>query len=99
MSNRVMWSGRFREIANDQTLAFSSSLSVDRRLAWYDIVGSIAHARMLAKQGILPRSDVHSMVNGLHDLLEELETGDFRFSEKLEDVHTNVEFRLTERIG
>ncbi len=54
---------------------------------------------MLAKQGILPKSDVHSMVNGLHDLLEELETGDFRFSEKLEDVHTNVEFRLTERIG
>ena len=54
---------------------------------------------MLAKQGILPKSDVRSMVNGLHDLMEELETGDFRFSEKLEDVHTNVEFRLIERIG
>jgi argininosuccinate lyase len=54
---------------------------------------------MLAKQGILPKPDVQSMVNGLHDLIEELETGDFRFSEKLEDVHTNVEFRLTERIG
>ncbi len=99
MSNRVMWSGRFKEIASDQTLAFSSSLSVDRRLAWYDIVGSIAHARMLAKQGILPRSEVQTMVHGLHDLMEELETGDFRFSDKLEDVHTNVEFRLTERIG
>jgi argininosuccinate lyase len=99
MSNRVMWSGRFKEIANDQTLAFSSSLSVDRRMAWYDIVGSIAHARMLAKQGILPKSDVQLMVGGLHDLMEELETGDFRFSDKLEDVHTNVEFRLTERIG
>jgi argininosuccinate lyase len=94
-----MWSGRFKEIASDQTLTFSSSLSVDRRLAWYDIVGSIAHARMLAKQGILPKADVHSMVNGLHDLMEELETSDFRFSDKLEDVHTNVEFRLTERIG
>jgi argininosuccinate lyase len=94
-----MWAGRFKEIASDQTLAFSSSLLIDRRLAWYDIVGSIAHARMLAKQRILPKSDVQSMVTGLHDLMEELETGDFRFSEKLEDVHTNVEFRLTERIG
>jgi len=99
LSDRVLWSGRFKEIASDQTLAFTSSLSVDRRLAWYDIVGSIAHARMLAKQRILPRSEVQTMIHGLHDLMEELETDDFRFSEKLEDVHTNVEFRLTERIG
>ena len=99
MSQRVLWSGRFKEIASDQTLAFTSSLAVDRRLAWYDVMGSIAHAQMLSRQGVLPPLEVSKIVEGLKGLLDDIENDALHFSEKLEDVHTNVEFQLTERVG
>ena len=99
MSQKVLWSGRFEETASDQTLAFTSSLSVDRRMAMYDIVGSLAHARMLGKQGILPESDVSQIIRGLQGLLQDLEKGELRFDEGLEDIHSNIELLLVERVG
>ena len=98
-NQRVLWAGRFKEAASERTLAYTSSLAVDRRLAWYDIVGSIAHAKMLGKQGILVPRDAKKIVDGLKVLLKEVEQGRASFSDKLEDIHTNVEFLLTERIG
>ena len=99
MSKQVLWSGRFNRIASDRTLAYTSSISVDRRLAWYDVVGSMAHAQMLGRQGILPQVDVDKIVKGLRSILKQIEQGQLTFSEKLEDVHTNIEFLLTESIG
>jgi len=99
VSKQVLWSGRFRRIASDQTLAYTSSISVDSRLAWYDAVGSVAHALMLGRQGILPQVDVDKIVKGLRSILKQIEQGQMTFSEKLEDVHTNIEFLLTESIG
>jgi len=99
VSKQVLWSGRFNRIASDRTLAYTSSISVDRRLAWYDVVGSMAHAQMLGRQGILPQVDVDKIVKGLRSILKQIEQGQLTFSEKLEDVHTNIEFLLTESIG
>jgi len=99
VTQKVLWSGRFQEIASDQTLTFTSSLSVDHRLARYDIIGSIAHARMLGEQGILPRADVDEILRGLKELLKDLDEGKLCFDEKLEDVHSNIEFLLVDRIG
>jgi len=96
---KALWSGRFKGVMSRDTLDFTSSLNVDSRMAWYDIVGSVAHARMLGKQGILPQKEVNSILNGLRELLDALEDGELRFDEGLEDVHTNVEVALTERIG
>jgi argininosuccinate lyase len=96
---KALWSGRFKEGMSRDTLAFTSSLDVDSRMVWYDIIDSMAHARMLGKQGILPEGDVDSILNGLRELLAALEDGELRFDEALEDVHTNVEVALTERIG
>ena len=71
MSQKVLWSGRFKDVASDKAMRFTSSLSVDRRLAWYDVVGSIAHARMLGEQNILSKSDVKKITNGLKAILKE----------------------------
>ncbi|MDD1770221.1 MAG: argininosuccinate lyase [Methanomassiliicoccales archaeon] len=98
-NQRVLWAGRFKEAASERTLAYTSSLAVDKRLAWYDIVGSMAHAKMLGKQGILTPGDSKKIVDGLKVLLKEVEEGRAIFSDKFEDIHTNVEFQLTERIG
>ncbi|HXZ24320.1 MAG TPA: argininosuccinate lyase [Methanomassiliicoccales archaeon] len=98
-NKRVLWAGRFKEIASDRTLAYTSSLAVDSRLAWYDAVGSIAHARMLGRKGILPKGDVDKIVGGLVRIAKEALSEELPFSDKLEDVHTSIEFLLTERIG
>lgn len=81
------------------TLSFTSSLSVDTRLAWYDIMGSLAHARMLGERGIIPTEESQTLVAGLRSLLIELERGELEFSPELEDVHTNIERILTLRVG
>ena len=73
MSEKPLWSGRFQEGMSQQTLAFTSSLEMDSRMAWYDLVGSMAHVRMLGRQGILPGQDVELIVNGLKGLLADLE--------------------------
>ncbi|HUL39479.1 MAG TPA: argininosuccinate lyase [Methanomassiliicoccales archaeon] len=99
MKQKALWSGRFKGGMSHDTLSFTSSLGVDSRMAWYDIVGSMAHARMLGKQGILPMKDIDLILGGLRDLLAALECGELDLDDGLEDVHTNVEAALTERIG
>jgi len=92
---KVLWSGRFTEGAAEETLAFTSSLAVDRRLARYDILGSLAHARMLARQGIISAEDGESIAGGLRALYRQAEDGSLPIDPKLEDIHSNIEFLLT----
>jgi argininosuccinate lyase len=99
MAEKQLWSGRFAEGPSEMTLSFTSSLSVDTRLAWYDIAGSMAHARMLGEVGIIRKDESDLLADGLSQLLTDLESGELDFSPELEDVHTNVEHILTERVG
>mgnify|MGYP001549230236 CR=1 FL=1 len=94
-----MWSGRFSESTTALVAAFSESVSFDRRLYRQDIAGSQAHARMLAKIGVLTPADADKIVSGLAAIREEIESGQFEWKTELEDVHMNIESRLTERIG
>jgi argininosuccinate lyase len=98
-NQRVLWAGRFQRIPSDEVLAFTSSLAVDRRIAWYDVVGSLAHARMLTTQGIVAPEDGAAIRQGLKSILASLQTGSAEFDPKLEDVHTNIEFMLTRLVG
>ncbi len=84
---------------DDSTLDFTSSLDVDSRMAFYDVMGSLAHVNMLKSCGILPAEDVNAIIGGLKAILKEIEDGTFQLDYKLEDIHTNIEFSLTERIG
>ena len=94
-----LWGGRFREPTHPSVERFSASIGFDRALARYDIRGSIAHAQMLGKTGLIPAADAVEIVRGLEDIGREIEAGRFVFDEKLEDIHMNVEARLRERIG
>ena len=78
---------------------FTASLDVDRRMYREDIAGSIAHARMLARQGIISQTDADQIVDGLQQIQSEIESGEFVWKEELEDIHMNVESRLFELIG
>jgi len=82
-----------------RALAYSASIAYDRRLYPHDIAASIAHARMLAKQGIIAGDDAESIVRGLEDIRDEIERDAFPFREDLEDIHLNIEVRLREKIG
>lgn len=95
---KVLWSGRFSEGAAEETLAFTSSLAVDRRLARYDILGSLAHARMLARQGIISPEDGERIAEGLRTLLRQVEDGTLAVDPRLEDIHSNIEFLLTSMV-
>ncbi len=81
------------------TIAFLSSLAVDRALAPFDLAGSIAHAEMLGRTGIVPPAEAQAIVRGLRTIAGEIATGTFPWRTDLEDVHTNVEVRLTELLG
>jgi argininosuccinate lyase len=94
-----VWAARFAKATDPRAEAFTASIDVDRRLAPYDIAGSIAHARMLARQGIIPQEDGEAIVRGLAEIGEEIEAGRFEFRRELEDVHMNIEARLREKIG
>ena len=98
-SPNEMWGGRFAEGPDAVMRAINTSIGVDRRLAGHDIRGSRAHAAMLAARGIIPHSDARAIREGLLTVLSEIESGDFTFSEALEDIHMNVESRLKEIIG
>lgn len=99
MKNKKLWGGRFNETTSKITEQISQSLHFDMRLYKHDIQGSIAHAEMLEKQGILSREDCTNIIAGLQAIQKEIEQGAFPFNEKLEDIHMNIEARLTERIG
>jgi argininosuccinate lyase len=93
------WSGRFKEPVDEQVKRFTASVAFDRRLAKYDIEGSLAHARMLAATGILPRRDLAAIERGLGRVRREIESGQFEWSLDAEDVHLNIERRLTALAG
>ena len=84
---------------NDSSYSYTVSLHYDRRLYKQDIAGSVAHARMLARQGIIPDEEMELIVQGLSAIRQEIEEGAFPWRPELEDLHMNIEARLTERIG
>ena len=97
--NNKPWSGRFDQPTDEFVEAFTASVGFDKRLYQHDIVGSIAHARMLAKVGVLSADECQKIVAGLEDIRLDIDNGQFAWSVALEDVHMNIETRLTERIG
>ena len=94
-----MWGGRFSDKPDELMQAINVSIGFDRRLAAQDILGSKAHAAMLARQGILSPQDAARIQEGLDQVAAEIEAGAFAFREEFEDIHMNVEARLTELIG
>src|SRR5437016_13017745 len=98
MSNK-MWGGRFTERPDAIMEEINVSIDVDRHLYAQDIAASKAHAAMLAAQGIISANDAKSIARGLDTILSEMAKGDFDFKRALEDIHMNVESRLTELIG
>jgi argininosuccinate lyase len=93
------WSGRFSQRADPAAEAFTSSLAFDRRLWPYDLEGSAAWARALGRAGLLRADEVTALLDGLQAVKSELESGTFPFRRELEDIHMNVERRLTELTG
>jgi len=93
------WAGRFAGKTSKIAEAFTESISFDKRLWRYDIEGSIAHARMLGKQGIIPHKDSAKIISGLKSIAKEMEADKFKFSEELEDIHMNIEAALVKKTG
>lgn len=93
------WSGRFDEPVAELVKRYTASVDFDKRLARFDIQGSIAHARMLGAQQIISAQDVAAIEQGLGEILQEIEAGNFEWLLDLEDVHLNIEKRLTDKIG
>ena len=93
------WSGRFEKETDKLVEAFTASIAVDQRLARHDIVGSMAHARMLGRQGIIPTKDAEAIVKGLVAVWRDIQAGRVQFSESLEDIHMTVEALLAAKIG
>ncbi|TGG90087.1 argininosuccinate lyase [Natronospirillum operosum] len=98
-STNVQWGGRFSESTDAFVAAFTASVGFDRRLYRYDIEGSIAHASMLGKVGVLTADERDQIIAGLQAVMADIEQGAFEWSVALEDVHMNVEKALTDRIG
>ena len=98
-STSSMWGGRFSEATDSFVAEFTASVGFDQRFANQDIAGSIAHATMLAKAGIITEADKDQIVSGLTQIKQEIADGKFMWSVALEDVHMNVESRLTAIIG
>lgn len=94
-----LWGGRFSKTTDEMINEFQASIQFDKRMYQEDIAGSIAHATMLAKCGIIPESDTKAIIDGLQGILADIEAGNFSFDVALEDIHMNIEKRLTDRIG
>jgi argininosuccinate lyase len=94
-----LWGGRFGGATAESVEAFTASIQVDQRLYRHDIAGSIAHARMLARQRVIPARDARKIVRGLKAIQNEIERGVFPFTTRDEDIHMNIERRLTQKIG
>jgi argininosuccinate lyase len=99
MSAGASRSGRFEEDADELVKDYTESVSFDQALYRQDIAGSAAHARMLARRGVLSREDAQTIVRGLESVRGEIESGSFAWRRDQEDVHMNVESRLTELVG
>ena len=97
--SEMMWGGRFTKAEEKNALDFNASISFDCRMYKEDIAGSMAHAAMLANQGIISKEDSQKITEGLKKIKKEIDEGKFDFSIELEDIHMNVEKRLTDDIG
>ncbi|WP_019880004.1 argininosuccinate lyase [Succinispira mobilis] len=97
--NKKLWGGRFNKQTNQLVEAFNASISFDCRLYNEDIRGSKAHAAMLANCGIISSAEAEAITTGLDEILSDINNDNFTFEQSLEDIHMNIEHRLTERIG
>ncbi|MFQ5443912.1 MAG: lyase family protein, partial [Nitrospinales bacterium] len=98
-NSKKPWGGRFQESTDELMDRFASSISFDRRLYAYDIEGSVAHCKMLARCKIIKTSEAKKIISGLQRILREFEQGKFVCDEKLEDIHMNIETRLIQLVG
>ena len=94
-----MWKGRFAKATADLVQQYGESISYDWRMYKHDIAGSIAHARAQVKAGLLTEDEFASIENGLREIEQTIESGEFEFSIELEDIHMNIESALTQKIG
>lgn len=94
-----LWAGRFQKETDTQVNDFNSSILFDQRMYKQDIQGSLAHATMLGRQGIITKEEADDIVNGLTAILQDIEDGKVEFSMENEDIHMNIEAMLTQRIG
>jgi len=99
IQKKKLWAGRFAARTAKSVEEFTESISFDWRLWRHDIAGSMAHAKMLGKQRIIPKKDSVLIVKGLKEIYSEIEQGKFKFKKELEDIHMNIEAALTEKIG
>ena len=98
-STSTIWGARFQAMPHELMEIMNASISFDKRLYKQDIQGSLAHVKMLAQQGIIPKSDEESIKNGLKQIHKQIEDGSFSFTAALEDIHMNIESKLTVLIG
>ncbi len=96
---KQLWGSRFKKSTDKLVSEFNSSLYFDQKLYKYDILGSIAHAKMLENQGIISKEEAQKITDGLEQILSEIENGQIEFDIELEDIHTNIEKLLIEKIG
>ena len=100
MSNKnKLWSGRFSKPTADIVQEFSASIDFDQRLYRYDILGSMAHVRMLAHVGLITNSEAEQIIDQLKKIEDEIDSGEFAFDQKLEDIHMNIESALIAKLG
>jgi len=98
-NGQKLWGGRFQEATDEFVEAFTASVEFDQLLYKFDIQGSVAHAKMLCESGILTKEERDSILTGLSEIEAEIEAGEFEWSISREDVHMNIEARLTDKIG
>ncbi|MGL4994679.1 MAG: argininosuccinate lyase, partial [Deefgea sp.] len=98
-STSKAWSGRFNEPVSELVKRYTASVFFDNRMAEVDIQGSLAHAGMLNQVGVLSDDDLRAIQGGMADILDDIRAGRFEWSLDLEDVHMNIERRLTDKIG
>lgn len=99
MQEKKLWGGRFSEKTDEFVEEFTESVSFDKELAIYDINGSIAHVKMLGRQGIIPIEDSEKIQKALEEIKQQIKEGKFEFRRELEDVHMNIEKALIDKIG
>jgi argininosuccinate lyase len=97
--SKAMWGGRFTKSTDEMINEFQASINFDKRMYHEDIHGSMAHARMLAACGIISEEDKDAIIKGLQNIEQQIDKGEFDFSVDLEDIHMNIEKRLTDAIG
>jgi argininosuccinate lyase len=97
--SKKLWGSRFPKKTSALTDKFTSSISFDSRLARYDILGSIAHIKMLGRQKIIPAKDSIKIAKGLRFILKDVQENRFKFDSRAEDIHSNIQDALVKRIG